>query len=388
MKLLIISHTPHYTRKEELVGWGPTVREIDQLGSLFSEIRHLAPLHTGSPPESALPYHSRNVHFVGVKPAGGEKLRDKLDIIRHIPNWMAAMRVEMRQADAIHIRCPAGISLIALLVCRLWGRGKPVWVKYAGNWQPPAHEELSYKFQRWLLSRKYLHHMVTVNGRWPDQPGHVISFINPSFSLEDYEISYEIAQEKSLKEPIQILFVGRLETEKGVDHLINVASKLKSKGIFFLVYLIGDSKERKQFESLVTQLDLQDLLVFTGWISKNDVKKYYEQAHFILHPSIASEGWPKVLSEAMAYGVVPLASTVSCIPQILGETGAGLALPAKDTDAYVKAILGYTQDPRAWKQVSKNAIMAAREFTYEKYLSDVINMFSQSWQIDLEHEQP
>jgi glycosyltransferase involved in cell wall biosynthesis len=90
----------------------------------------------------------------------------------------------------------------------------------------------------------------------------------------------------------------------------------------------------------------------------------------------------------MAYGVVPLASTVSCIPQILGETGSGLALPAKDTDAYVKAILGYTQDPRAWKQVSKNAIMAAREFTYEKYLSDVINMFSQSWQIDLEHEQP
>ena len=38
----------------------------------------------------------------------------------------------------------------------------------------------------------------------------------------------------------------------------------------------------------------------------------------------------------MAYGVVPLASTVSCIPQILGETGSGLALPAKDTDAYVK----------------------------------------------------
>ncbi|MFA7407276.1 MAG: glycosyltransferase [Anaerolineaceae bacterium] len=364
------------------------MREIDQLGSLFSEVRHLAPLHTSSPPGSALPYRSRNMSFVGVKPAGGEKLQDKLSIIRHIPNWMAAMRVEMRQADAIHIRCPAGISLIALLVCRLWARDKPVWVKYAGNWQPPAREELSYKFRRWLLRRKCFRYMVTVNGRWPDQPGHVISFINPSFSLEDYEISYEIAQEKSLKEPIQILFVGRLETEKGVYHLINIARKLKRKGIFFSVYLIGDGKERKYFENLVNQFDLQDVLVFTGWISRYDVKKYYEQAHFILHPSIASEGWPKVLSEAMAYGVVPLASTVSCIPQILGKTRSGLALPAKDTDAYVEVILDYTQYPWAWKQVSKNAIMAAREFTYEKYLSDVSNMFSQSWQIDLEHEQP
>lgn len=387
MKLLIISHTPHYTRREELVGWGPTVREIDQLGSLFSEVRHLAPLHTGSPPESALPYRSRNVHFVGVKPAGGEKLRDKLSIIKHIPNWMAAMRVEMLQSDAIHIRCPAGISLIALLVCRLWSRGKPVWVKYAGIWGSYPGQSLSYKIQRWLLKWNFQRGTLSINQKSTAQPGHIFSFKNPSFTDAEREHAASLAINQQMTSPVQIIFVGNLSYAKGVHHVIEIACKLKNAGIDFYLKLIGDGCLRSEFENAVKQHRMEDCVHFSGWKPMTSLLAYYRDAHFILLPS-ETEGWPKVLSEAMAYGVVPLASTVSCIPQILGETGSGFALPAKDTDAYVKAILGYTQDPWAWKQVSKNAIMAAREFTYEKYLSDVISMFSQSWQIDLEHEQP
>ena len=132
MRLLIISHTPHYLKVGQVVGWGSTVMEIDQLAKMFTEITHLAPLHEGEPPESSLPYQSPKVKVVLVKPAGGRSLAQKLSYFWRIPHWFTVMRSELIQADAVHIRCPAGISVMGLLAQSLFGKEIPCWVKYAG----------------------------------------------------------------------------------------------------------------------------------------------------------------------------------------------------------------------------------------------------------------
>ena len=58
MRLLIVSHTPHYRRDGRIVGWGPTVRELDYLAEMFAEIVHVAPVYDEPPPDSALSYAS------------------------------------------------------------------------------------------------------------------------------------------------------------------------------------------------------------------------------------------------------------------------------------------------------------------------------------------
>ena len=42
MRLVIVSHTPHYRKDGAVVGWAATVREIDRLASIFEEVVHLA----------------------------------------------------------------------------------------------------------------------------------------------------------------------------------------------------------------------------------------------------------------------------------------------------------------------------------------------------------
>jgi len=170
MKLLIVSHTPHYRMGKGVVGWGSTIREIDQLGHLFDDIVHLAPLHPGSPPNSSLPYQNPNVHFHSVKAAGGNGLMDKLEILRQIPGWLAAMKSEMRIADTIHIRCPAGIGIVALIAARLWAKEKPIWVKYGGSWEAYPSQPFSYKVQRWYLNENLHKGAVSINGHWDGQP--------------------------------------------------------------------------------------------------------------------------------------------------------------------------------------------------------------------------
>jgi glycosyltransferase involved in cell wall biosynthesis len=99
-------------------------------------------------------------------------------------------------------------------------------------------------------------------------------------------------------------------------------------------------------------------------------------AHFILLPSQAPEGWPKVLSEAMAYGVVPISSQVSAIPQVLSEIGTGAALPPGDVSGYVGAIREIAGDLGLWRQMIDAGLRAAPRFTYERYLMRLDEMLA------------
>ena len=41
MRLLIIGHTSHYLCGDQIVGWGPTVKEVDWLAKSFDNVTHL-----------------------------------------------------------------------------------------------------------------------------------------------------------------------------------------------------------------------------------------------------------------------------------------------------------------------------------------------------------
>jgi len=90
-----------------------------------------------------------------------------------------------------------------------------------------------------------------------------------------------------------------------------------------------------------------------------------------------------VLSEAMAYGVVPLASTISSIPYFVNQANSGKVIQAEDLQAYVSAIIHYLGHPEIWKQESQNAAIMAENFTYENYLKAVTDLFKKNWNISL-----
>ena len=205
-----LSASPH------VEGWGPTVREIDYLAEIFDEIVHIAPLHPGPVPPNALAYASKRIRLRPVKPAGGNSLRQKIGILGVAPDYARAISQEMRMADVVHVRCPAAISLVALFMLKLSHKPRCRWVKYAGSWRPAGQESWSNGFQRWWLEKGLHQGIVTINGRWPDQPRHIYSFLNPSLSEAEAQAGRELGKAKDFKFPLNFLFVGRLETAKGV----------------------------------------------------------------------------------------------------------------------------------------------------------------------------
>ncbi|MFC2053200.1 glycosyltransferase family 4 protein [Chloroflexota bacterium] len=377
MRLLIISHTAHYIQDGQYFGWGPTIKETSWLARAFDQVTHLAFLHDGPVPRNALPYEADNFKIITVPPSGGLTLGAKIRVITQGPNYIRKIINNISIADVIHVRCPGGLGLYGMFVCS-FVRKKQKWIKYAGNWKAEFDKMApSHILQREWLRLGLSHAIVTVNGTWPNQPDHVIPFLNPSASIHEINNARDKCAGKKLNPPYRIVFVGHTSRKKGLHSALEIVNQLNTNHPGrFIFDVVGDGPERSSFEEFVYKNNLCDIVVFHGWVSHSQVFEILIPAHFILLPTTTSEGWPKVLSEAMMCGVVPLASEISSIPQIFSSIGTGIGIPPIDIDIYIKTIQSFISNPKEWIRMSNAGISSAPQFSYERYLLAVDEMFS------------
>jgi glycosyltransferase involved in cell wall biosynthesis len=256
------------------------------------------------------------------------------------------------------------------LLLSLLRRPKLRWIKYAGNWQGYEKEPLSYRFQRWWLKKNFARSIVTVNGNWPLQPPHVVSFFNPCLELEEIAEGGAAASKRRTEGTLRLLFVGALNEAKGVPRAIELMRRLRDTGLDVSLEFVGDGPGRHFYQRLVDDLGLSKIVKFHGWVRRTDLSSYYAAAHCILLPS-KTEGWPKVLSEAMAYGVVPIAAAVSSIPQYLGRFDIGRSIVFDDVGGYVGAVAEYAENREILAAESERALQFATLFSYQRYIDAV-----------------
>ena len=380
MKLLIISNMAHYKKNNRLVGWGPAVREIDQIASLFDQVVHIGCLHEEPPPDSAIPYSASNIRFVGVPPAGGKGFRAKWGVLRLTPLYLRTMLRELRRTDLVHVRGPANIPLLAIVLLAFLRWPKYRWAKYGGNWRPEKKTPWTYRFQRWWLKNNFHRGLVTVNDFSARHPRHVFSLFNPSFHSEEVERFRQEVEKKGLGLPVRLLFVGALTENKGIRTALEVIQQLWMKDVECFMDIVGDGPLKRELQKCVTERPWNGRVRWYGWVPHTEIASYYLRAHFLVFPT-RSEGWPKVVGEALGYGVVPLVSAVSFIPETLESIGCGRTFSPNDVEGYVNAIWFYLQHPEIWMKERDAAIESAFRFSYEAFLSNIREIFFRKWGI-------
>ncbi|WP_225035575.1 glycosyltransferase [Winogradskyella sp. SM1960] len=365
MKLVIISHTEHYQKSDgTIVGWGPTITEINHLTTIFDEIVHLGMLYSGEPPPSALPYTSTKIKFVNIPAVGGASLKHKLKILTAAPKTMQLVGRYVNASDYFQLRTPTGIG-VYLIPYLTWFTRTPGWYKYAGNWKQSS-APLGYAFQRWFLKRQS--RIVTINGSWNDQPKHCETFENPCLTEADLALGKAIMTTKKMEHPINLCYVGRLETPKGVGRIIEAVTALKpeDKAKLGTIHLVGDGVERQDFEA---QAALSGVLFkFHGFLSRTSVFEVYKVCHGFLMPTTASEGFPKVLAEAMNFGCVPMVSNISSIGQYIKNEETGYILFDINKDTLSSRIIDFaTLSTPDYLRLVYNGQAIVNRFTFAYY---------------------
>ena len=368
MKLAIISHTEHYkTSDGKILGWGPTIHEINHLAEDFEEIFHIAFLHSDNPPPSSLPYAKSNIHFIPLKPVGGKGLREKVKILTSIPEVLRVMNSTLKQVDVFQLRTPTGFGVYLIPYLSLFSKKKG-WYKYAGNWNQ-QNPPLGYRLQRAML--KLQKRKVTINGKWPHQPTHCLTFENPCLTEAERGEGLAITQSKKFVGPFTFCFVGRLEDAKGVERIIEAFGQLKNLNNVAAVHFVGNGPKMEHYKNLCETLGIP--AVFHGFLDRAEVFRIYKKSHFFLLPTTASEGFPKVIAEAMNFGCLPIVSQVSSIGQYVNAENGFTVEPC--TSEHVKFALAKAMASNE-PYLLKKTILAHKavfQFTFEHYKNRIQN---------------
>ncbi|MBV6429343.1 MAG: hypothetical protein KIPDCIKN_03894 [Haliscomenobacter sp.] len=368
MRLTIISHTPHYQTSDGGVsGWGPTVREINHLAGLFSEIIHLAPLLEGEAPKSSLAYVA-NVRHVPLRASGGKSFLDKAGVLKAaIYNSFIIWRC-YREEGWFHLRAPANIMFYALPLLKFSGV-KHCWIKFAGSWRD-LNIPLTYRWQRHWLRNNFNSFVVTVNGRLPDDPPHVLGFENPCLSISEIEDAKLDFSNKDYTGKIQICFVGQLEPGKGVMNLLEGILPLDAESKVHSLHVIGDGSLRGEVEA-ISNLFKNIQVHLHGYLQRHEINLIYANSHINILPS-ESEGFPKVIAEGAAYGAIPVVTNISSLSEYINNSN-GRLLTSNNPEQIRKTVKELIlMNGNELKLMASNALELSKQFTYERYSARII----------------
>ena len=317
----MISSAPVLITKGFKTAYAPYVREMDIWFDQVEVARMAAPDEYPFPLKT-IAFKRQDFLFKDLPFMKFEGLKDSILSLLRIPQIFIKLVIEIRKSDHIHLRCPGNISLLGS-IAQVFFPKNPKSVKYAGNWDPEAKQPWTYRFQKWILSNRFLSRniKVLVYGNWPNQSDNIIPFFTASFSEKEKEF---IA--KDFEQPYKFIFTGNLVEGKGIFEAIDLIESLKNKGVISELDIYGDGVLEDSLRSYIQKKELQNLVKLKGRKSLEELKQAYKKAHFVVLLS-DSEGWPKVLAEGMWYGCIPVATAVSCVPWMLGEGNRGVLIP-------------------------------------------------------------
>jgi glycogen(starch) synthase len=143
--------------------------------------------------------------------------------------------------------------------------------------------------------------------------------------------------------PLQLAFVGRLTTEKGLPLLLTASKSLKDEGIPFRLTFIGDGPERGRLEEMVKELSLVDCVKFTGALSYADLDRAIGTIKVVVMPSVCEETAGLSAIEQMMRGRVVIAADIGGLGEIVGN--AGLKFDPGDSRALAVCIRQLLNEP-------------------------------------------
>lgn len=369
MKLALITHVPHIHTDERYFAYGPYVKEMNIWFKYADEVLLVAPMTEVPLSAVDLAYNHAAVSFFPVPAFSLLSVKEILKTMVYLPQLFWSTFKVMKKADHIHLRCPGNMGLIGCLVQILFPNKKKT-AKYAGNWDPKAKQPWSYRLQKWILSNTFLtrNMKVLVYGEWQHRSKNILPFFTATYR----EHEKETIQPRDLTKKITFLFAGTLSEGKRALYAVQLIESLYHSGLDVALEIYGEGKERTAIESYLAAGKLQHIVTLQGNQTQETVKKAYQNNHFLILPS-QSEGWPKVVAEAMFWGCVPIATAVSCVANMLDDGKRGLILTMnKETDS--KNIMTVIRNNQEYQQMITQGVNWSRQYTIDYFEAEIKNI--------------
>jgi len=171
-----------------------------------------------------------------------------------------------------------------------------------------------------------------------------------------------------LKEEPIVLYVGMYSPKKDLEHLIGAIKEAKKVIPDIMLVIAGpaiDANYGKKIKSLVSEMDLEGSVIFTGYFDEKYKPNVYADADMVVEPTLYGMGYSFACIEASALGK-PVVAT-----KLLEEIGVvkngtnALIVPFKDSKAIKESILKLFKNKELYTKLSKGGLHFVKKFDWE-----------------------
>ncbi len=179
------------------------------------------------------------------------------------------------------------------------------------------------------------------------------------------------------KKPNSLIFVGNSEDrKKGLLYLLQALAYLPES--VSLTVVDGGAPQRSFAPMLVEKYKVGRRVFFTGKIGPGDLVRLYGSAEIAVVPSLY-EGFGFPAAEAMSCELPVVSSTAGALPEVVGNDGAGILVPARDAPALAKAIRRLLEDPRLRRQMGQaGRRRVVNLFTWENAARQMVEVYREA----------
>ncbi|WP_159430928.1 glycosyltransferase family 4 protein [Flavobacterium segetis] len=169
------------------------------------------------------------------------------------------------------------------------------------------------------------------------------------------------------KESKHLLFVGRLEPQKGVMTLLKAFQKINKELPNEHLKIVGSGSIRLELEAFVFKNKIKNVS-FLGTKNREELTFLYASAKFIIVPSEILESYGNVILESFAFQKTVVISNLLGIQDEIIRSKSGLVFPHGDVEKLQEAIEILLTNPELKKELEVNSSSYIKELTFQKHL--------------------
>ena len=388
MKLAIVSHKEcikDRTRENHYLTDGGFPLQVRAISELFTETRLVVPCRTDVTSDGMAPLEGRQITTVPLSRLDGKNLSRKL----RFPGWLLRNALviwnEVRLADAVHAPIPGDIGTLGMVFALM--QRKPLFVRHCGNWM--VQKTIAEKFWKWSME-KFAggRNVMLATGGSTSPPSSKNAEVKWIFSTSLSKNQLQNMTPKTLPAggPIRLIIACRQEANKGTDVVIKSLPAILEMVPSAVLDVVGGGSLIPELKLLALSLGVESKVNFHGKVSQAEVLNLLGTAHIFCYPTTASEGFPKVVLEALANGLPVVTTNVSVLPILIGKGCGTLIEPTPD--GLASAVSGIVNDAKRYEEMSAVALAVASEFTLEKWRAQIADNLRNAWNPGFEVSQP
>lgn len=162
---------------------------------------------------------------------------------------------------------------------------------------------------------------------------------------------------------LRVGYLGRLNEEKGIRMLADVASHIPERYCF---RFIGDGHLREWLQENLARDIAAGSVEVVGWVNHDDVPNQLNQLRLLIMTSEPTEGLPTTILESLACGTPVFATPVSGIPDVIEDGKTGFIIDESDPEQIADKISAILERQDLGKIASNGRELIEDTYSFEK----------------------